>query len=241
MLKEAMEKLLAVAGPHITQPIDGRPELSYSDKPVTLIAPPTVDTVRLATLTGLVDLMRCCVESLALSNWLLHVVSYQQVLMKARATDAYGRRPVLANAVCDEVRPFPFGRFVDREEFVIGLQSQFLPGGDREEVLRLASTLEASMISQSEDDGIAQRATVKQGAVLKQTTIVKGRVALRPFRTFGEIDQPLSEFVFRLRSEAGEIPTCALFEADGGAWKSVAVQTIKVWLDAQLFDIPVVA
>lgn len=242
MLKEAIEKIVALAAPVITTPIMGRTELSYTDRPVTLIQPPELDTVRLSTLSGLVDLIEFRVDALQPDAWMLHVVSYQHVQLKGRLTDVYGRRIVLANVLFDEVRAFPFGRFVDREEFVIGLQSQFLPGGDREEVLRLASTLEAQLVSQSEDDGISQRATVKQGVALKQTTIVKGRVALRPYRTFGEIEQPLSEFVFRLRSEEpGEVPTCALIEADGGVWKHAAVQTIKAWLAAKHLGLPVVA
>lgn len=241
MLKEAIEKIAALAAPTIVR-LESDPELNFADKPVNLIVPPALDTVRIVTLTGLVDLIRSNVDAFMPDSWMLHVLNYQQVQLKRRITDRYGRRLVLANVVFDEVRAFPFGRFVDREEFVIGLQSQFMDGGDRDEVLRLASTLEASLISQSEDDGISQRATVKQGVALKQTTIVKGRVALRPYRTFSEIEQPLSEFVFRLRSEApGDVPTCALIEADGGAWKHKAVQTIKAWLEAKNTGMPVVA
>lgn len=240
MLKEAIEKIVELAEPSINQPVNGRPDLSYSDKPVQLIVPPSVSSVRVSTLTGLADLVRAAVDGLDPKKWLLHVTSYSHVRLVARETDDYGRRPELATAVWDAVTAFPFGRFVDREEFVIGLQSQFRQDGDLPEVLRLASTLEASLISQSEDDGISQRATVKQGVSLKQTTIVKGRVSLRPYRTFHEVMPPLSEFVFRLRSQAGEVPSCALFEADGGAWKMAAVLSIREWLVVQNLNLPVI-
>lgn len=53
--------------------------------------------------------------------------------------------------------------------------------------------------------------------------------------------QPESEFIFRLRSQAGAIPECALFEADGGKWKLDAVLAIKAWLEQQQLGLPVVA
>lgn len=141
----------------------------------------------------------------------------------------------------DDGKPFTFGTFLDREEFVVGLQSRFVQSDDLAEVLRMASSLEVSAVALSEDDGISQRTTVKQGIALKQTVTVKGRVSLRPFRTFREIEQPASDFVFRLRSRDGGVPECALFEADGGKWKLDAVLAIKAWLESRALGMPVVA
>jgi hypothetical protein len=124
---------------------------------------------------------------------------------------------------------------------VIGLQSRFLQQGDVLEVLRLASGLEMSAVMVAEDDGISQRTTTRQGIALKETVTVKGRVRLRPYRTFREVEQPMSEFVFRLRSKEGMVPECALFEADGGTWKLDAVLTIQAWLEAKNLNIPVIA
>ena len=39
----------------------------------------------------------------------------------------------------------------------------------------------------------------------------------------------------------GGVPECALFEADGGAWKLDAVLIIKHWLEEQALGLPVVA
>ena len=46
---------------------------------------------------------------------------------------------------------------------------------------------------------------------------VPNPVTLRPFRTFIEVEQPESKFIFRMR-EGGR---CAIFEADGahGSWR----------------------
>ena len=49
-----------------------------------------------------------------------------------------------------------------------------------------------------------------------------------------EIEQPVSEFIFRMAEKQGI--TCALFEADGGAWKNAAMQNIKKYLEFELAD-----
>ena len=65
--------------------------------------------------------------------------------------------------------------------------------------------------------------------------------ALCPYRTFPQIAQPSSLCVFRLKSREGAVPLCGLFEADGGAWKVTAVDSIRAWLDAAALGMPVVA
>lgn len=237
MLKEAMEYFLKLAP---VQPVDVN-GLSYSDRPLSLVPSPTMATVSLLTLTGLVDLVRVKVDDLDPADWLIHVESHAQVALIQKETDAYGRRVKLVQAKHDDGQPFAFGRFLDREEFVIGLQSKFQQTEALLSVLKVASNLEAATVAQSEDDGISQRTTVKQGVQLKEVVTIKGRVVLQPYRTFREVEQPASEFVFRLQSKDGSVPTCALFEADGGKWELDAVLTIKKWLDAQNLTIPVIA
>lgn len=56
------------------------------------------------------------------------------------------------------------------------------------------------------------------------------------YRTFMEIEQPESEFVFRAR-KADSLPHFALFEADGGAWRIEAMKRIKAYLEENLKDI----
>jgi hypothetical protein len=237
MLKEFVEKLLSLAPIKIVT-FNG---LNYTDSSLHLVAPPVLSKVPLLTLTGLVDLITNHLDALNVGDWVLHVSSHAEVSLVRRLTDPHGRRVTLAQATLNDGTPFPFGRFVDRESFVIGLQAQFVVSPDQTEVLRLTSNLEASTVAQAEDDGISQRTTVKRGVQLKDTVTVKGRVSLKPYRTFREIDQPESAFIFRLRSHDGGVPECALFEADGGKWKLDAVLAIKTWLDAKHLGMPVMA
>ena len=237
MLKEAIEKILGLSVPTINV-IDG---LAYTDRPLTAVVEPALSKVSLLTLTGLVDLVKAGTDNLIADGWLLHVGSHLSVSLVKKQTDKHGRRVVLAAVTCEDGQPFGFGKFMDREEFVIGLLSRFVQSPDLQEVVKRASALTASQVVLAEEDGVSQRTTVKQGVTLKENVTVKGRVSLMPYRTFREVGQPASEFVFRLRSRDGSVPECALFEADGGKWKLDAVLTIKAWLEAQNLNIPVIA
>ncbi len=237
MLKECIEKIESMSGPKLVN-FKG---LVFSDKPISLITEPHVARIELATLTGLVDLIKAKVECLDLEKWILHVLSFSEVCLIEKQTDAYGRRTTLVESCHSDGQPFQFGHFLDREKFVIGLQSRFAATPDLTETLKIASNLTASTVAQAEDDGIAQRTTVKQGVTLKDNVTVKARVTLKPYRTFREVDQPESEFIFRLRSLDGGVPECALFEADGGKWKLDAVLIIKKWLESHQLGMTVVA
>ena len=62
---------------------------------------------------------------------------------------------------------------------------------------------------------------------------------LKPYRTFVEVEQPESKFVFRMQTG----PEMALFEADGGAWRIQAMKNIKEYLEKELkaFEISIIA
>ena len=70
----------------------------------------------------------------------------------------------------------------------------------------------------------------------KEAAVVPNPVRLKPYRTFLEVEQPESEFIFRMKDCHGGIG-CAFFEADGGAWKIEATQNIKAYLQEELKDL----
>lgn len=59
---------------------------------------------------------------------------------------------------------------------------------------------------------------------------IKPRVALRPFRTFLEVEQPESEFLLRLDDDGN----VGLFEADGGMWQQTAKASIAAYFEDKL-------
>ena len=85
------------------------------------------------------------------------------------------------------------------------------------------------------DDGVSQKTTIKSGIANKTDVIVPNPVKLRPYRTFAEIEQPQSSYVFRIQdSDRG--PSFKLVEADGGLWKNATMKKIKDYLAYELAE-----
>ena len=63
--------------------------------------------------------------------------------------------------------------------------------------------------------------------------IVPNPVSLRPYRTFSEVEQPESNYVFRIK-DSDKGPAFKLVEADGGLWKNATMRKIKEYLEFEL-------
>ena len=232
IIKEAIEYVVSLRKPEI-QEIDG---VTYSDKELSpVIHNPKARAVQMNTLTSLVDYIKSQVDEIGV-KMIVHVQSPTEVSLYSSLDDERVREHLVD--VVARVPEFEYGRFIGHEYFCIGLQAKFLddPESDRALVLKFAGTVEEGSVAQYSDDGISQKATVKTGIASKGDAIVPNPVKLRPYRTFHEVQQPTSEFVFRMKSDDGV--RCALFEADGGAWENVAMKNIKEYLEVELADYP---
>lgn len=134
--------------------------------------------------------------------------------------------------VTANVPEFGFNRWIDHESFCIALQSKFLPNDDRGLLLKFAGTVESGTIAEYGDDGVTQKATVKVGIAKKGEAVIPNPVTLVAYRTFIEVEQPESLYIFRMQDRNGI--QCALYEADGGAWKMDAMRRIKAYLESTL-------
>ncbi len=191
--------------------------------------------IEMSTLTGLVDYIKGQIDE-STEKMIVQVVSPTEVKLIS-ALDGDRKRENLADVEA-RIPDFAYGRYMDNETFLIALQSKFIPGDDRELLLRFAGTVENGTISQYKDDGITQKATIKTGIASKGEAQVPNPVKLRPFRTFIEVEQPESSFVFRMRQDRDDGVECAIFEADGGAWKNAAMKNIKEYLEHELIEFP---
>jgi hypothetical protein len=99
---------------------------------------------------------------------------------------------------------------------------------------------QVSLSNLCEDDGVTQRVNVQSGVVLKTTMPLQPRVSLAPYRTFAEIDQVVSTFIFRARVFNSQVQL-AIFEGDGGRWRLAAVAAIKAWLASQIKTSPIIS
>jgi hypothetical protein len=245
MLVEFVSKILNMAVPNYHTAGD----LEYSDKALTLITPPSAKRIECSTLQGLVDLYRFGIDGAQKAELFIHITSPTTVEIASRDSDAWGRRLVWAESKYPETKAFPFERWLDPETFIISAQTYFQrvkvendDGSfvkDLDYVLGIASKISAEHAAENVDDGFTQRVAVKQGVTLKTETILRPVINLAPYRTFAEIDQVLSAFVFRARVQNNAV-TLALFEGDGGRWKLAATNAIKSWL-APNCDLPIIS
>lgn len=212
---------------------------------VPVIFEPRPEALEISTLTGLIDYLKSPVDAIPHDQVMLHIAGPKEVRLISKINGAKRRRDNFATAKVDEkLREYPFGQYMDVEIFVIQLRSMFQMTPDLERIIAYTSNLASGTAIVTQDDGISQTATVKVGVsgALKKNETAPVIVHLKPFRTFREIDQIDSEFLFRIKTdEDGKNPACALFEADGGKWRNDAVQEIRSWLEKNIEDISIIA
>lgn len=210
--------------------------IHYSDKKMyALDYCQRAAAIEMSTLTGLVDYIKGQIDE-STDKMLVHVVSPTEVKLVS-ALDGDRKRETLVY-VKAQIPEFAYGRYMDNETFLIALQSKFIPNEDRALLLRFAGTVENGTVSQYKDDGVTQKATIRTGIASKGEAEVPNPVQLCPFRTFMEVTQPESSFVFRMRQNEGRGVECAIFEADGGAWKNAAMKNVKEYLQFELAEFP---
>lgn len=198
-------------------------------KPV--IDSPMPSSLELYTLTGFVDYLASGLDSVKKEDVAIVIDDHKTVRLKSKLNERQDRSHYLTSKLMETER-FHYGNFYDQEEFIISLSSLFV---ENESLVKLREFVSNLIINNSldvSDDGITQSAIVKRGmtSALKDQVDAPVRVKLKPYRTFREVDQPESEFLFRMRAQEGKVPTCALFEADGGTWKMKAMQNIAEYL-----------
>ncbi len=165
-------------------------------------------------------------------NLVVEIESPTQISLHTRMVGDFNQRftPVRCTALVTE---FPWGRFTDPDNFIIMAQSRFVETEDLAKIRAIVGNVKSEEVFQFSDDGISQQVTAKSGVARVENVVIPPRVKLAPYRTFMEIEQPESEFVFRAR-KADSLPHFALFEADGGAWRIEAMKRIKAYLEEQL-------
>lgn len=144
--------------------------------------------------------------------------------------DAEMDRDTLYEASCD-VPDFRDG-FRDYEAAIIQLRSKFMPGEGVDYLLDLLSRISKESGVTTNDNGVSQTVEARQGIAMKAAVAIKPRVALRPYRTFLEVEQPESEFLLRLDGEGN----VGLFEADGGMWALTAKERIASYFEEKLAE-----
>lgn len=225
MIREAIEYIVSLGNTKITH-VEGIP---YSNGHLTLVKAPTVAPIVVTTLAGLVDYLKSDFDST--KEVMVHIESPTSVHVYSHYNrDNVRNNHISAKAILPE---FHFGRWYGTEEFNIALQSVFVSNEARDTMLKIVGNIRDEAVRNFGDDGVSQSVSAKAGVATVADVKVPNPVVLKPYRTFVEVKQPESSFVFRMRT-GQQGPECALFESDGGAWKVEAIDIIQAHLKKEL-------
>lgn len=229
LTRDFIEKIEEMAAPETIRVGD----LEYSHQHLYPVMPPRPEPLQTKSLSSIVDYLKGNIDQCDPEEILIHVVDEETVTVSSNLFYDLRTREVYmtADAPLPQLR---LNDFIPRENFNIMLQSCFTAKGDRDSVLRVIGNISQQQSGGVEvsDDGVTQNVEAKAGTVLKTKATIPNPVNLAPFRTFTEIDQPLSPFVLRINEDM----RVALFTADGGAWKQEAMKNIQTYLREALSD-----
>lgn len=203
----------------------------FTTRNLTRVKMPRAAALTVSTLTGFVDYIKSNFDETS-ERLLIQVKSPEEVRLYSplnwdREREQYLQaEAILPNNVV-------YDRFLSTEQFNIMLQSSFVDVGDKDVLLKYTGLVKDEAVKSVGDDGISQQVTVKTGVASVGQAVVPNPVTLAPYRTFPEVEQPLSKFIFRMQDG----PKAAIFEADGGAWRNTAIKNIKEYLIKELGEI----
>ena len=220
--------------------------IRFADKEMKPVFEPKPKAICVTSLTGIVDYLNTNVDGLERKDLLCHVISPTAVSIFSKIKGGMRQRETYILANFDEMN-IRFGTWIESEEFNIMLQSCFVDPDDpklltdKTKVLRYISNIKTVAEAGISDDGTQQAVTVRKGIASVENSILPNPVTLRPWRTFPEVEQPASNFVFRVKSDANANMFFLLVEADGGAWRGEAMRNIKEYIQEAIPDLSVIA
>lgn len=230
MIKDALRYIVDLAKPE-NYNING---VDYTTVNLRPIYDPVQTALETRSLSSVVEYIKNnidnCHEKDDFGRIIVHIESPEHVTVKSEV-DHMGQRKPYMEAVAD-FSHIDFNYYHPAEVFNVLLQSSFIKNDDTAILLKVVGNLKDEAVKNISDDGVSQAVTIKTGVATVGDVKVPNPVTLRPYRTFIEVPQPESKFIFRMK-DGGK---CALFEADGGAWRNVAVTNIKDYLSFELAE-----
>lgn len=232
-IKEALEYAVNTAHEE-PKTIIGKDGKEYYDRGkytlTELKSKPRPSTLNLRTLNSLIDYLKSDLNGINNKRLMIVINSPTQIIVCEQDDEDLDRNVlVTVEAITPTVN---FGRYEGASDFNVLLQSRFVDADDRSTVLEFASALKIEKGTDIIDNGISQVTTIKDGVASLAKATAPNPVTLRPYRTFAEVEQPASQFIFRINALA----EMALFEADGGKWRLDAINNIASYLKAELAE-----
>lgn len=140
------------------------------------------------------------------------------------------QREVLAEAAIQDPLREHIGRWLSTEDFVVLLQTHFEASEARSDLFKIVGNVAARSEVRTEDDGVSQSVTVTAG--MKAQSPIPNPVDLVPQRSFRELVARSQDFVFRMRGNVDNSPSCMLKEVTDGSWEEEVMDDIREHLDS---------
>jgi hypothetical protein len=222
MIKEALQYVLSL-GENKIEYVNGQ---SFSTHKLNHLADPVAEKLNVRSLSGLVEYLKSNFDTE--DKLMVHVESPTEVIAFCELNGDRNREYLIKASAM--VPQFRYEEWYDPETFNIKLQSVFVKNEDRDVVLQVVGNIREEDVKTFGDNGVSQSVTAKIGVATVGQVEVPNPVLLAPYRTFVEVEQPESNFVFRMKNG----PRCSFFEADGGAWKLEAMRNVRKYLEDEL-------
>ena len=198
-------------------------------------APKRANAIEASSLSSMVDYITECADEFPEGRKMVIWIVNPETVHLMSTLDREREREHLFTSKA-EISQYRFDYWYDQERFMIEIQSNFVQSADRDILVKFAGNVEQKNNATYSDDGKTQVATMSTGVASKSDVIVPNPVYLAPYRTFQEIEQPFSNFVFRMGDKV--VPAFSLIEAEGGLWKNEAVNRIKEYFRKVLEGMP---
>lgn len=207
--------------------VNGR---TYSTRELRSVKEPMPETLEIHSLSSIVEYINADAEGFLKEGYhlLLHILDYGLVKVFLAKHGEHNQRTHLFTSRAPDIA-FPFETFISPEKFIINASAKFIASDDLAAVLAIVGNVQTEEVLSFSDDGISQQVTAKSGIAKIANVALPPKVTLKPYRTFLEVDQPESQYLFRAKKAEG-LPYFGLFEADGGMWKLEAVKLVKEYL-----------
>lgn len=236
MLKELADKIEKLVNEKVEPEIIGHEGVDYvkTSYGYERLHKPSTNVIEVNSLNGLIRLIKNTEDDsrgvMGVSAPLIVKVNFNEiVVMSALNTDKTRNYLFEANPMIPHLQ---MGQRLSVEEMIILLSTAYIPTENTDKFISSLSSLRIVEEVQFDDDGIGQTVTAKQGTSMNRNFQVQPIVKLKPIRTYAEIEQVESKFLFRVNKDG----TVCLREADGGQWKYEVQKEIVEYLEDNLKD-----
>lgn len=236
MLKELAEKIEQLVEEKVKPEIVEHEGVDYvqTARGFEALRKPSTKAIEVNSLEGLVKMIKNSLKDAELDGmygiykpFVVNIDFNRIEVMSALCEDKSRNYLAEANPMIPRLN---IGYDMSVEEMIILLSTSFIPTENTQKFIESLSSLRVVEEVEFNDDGVGQTVTAKKGASMNQKYQIQPIVKLKPIRTYAEIEQVESKFLFRVNKDG----TVCLREADGGQWKYETQKRIVAYLEENL-------